>query len=112
MSTEQRDKAALVLHEAKRVRDRLVREANKPLDIEIVGSMGQMIDLLEDAHAATMPDRGAVEKVLRANGLSDEPAEFDSNIHSWRCGHPDIYGKCSCFQELAAELLALLNKED
>jgi hypothetical protein len=63
-----------------------------------------------DGHAATMPDREAIEKVMRGAGLSDEPQQFDSSIHSWRCEHPDRYGKCSCFQELAAELLALLSK--
>jgi len=66
VSTEQRDKVGKVIHQATRLRDRLVREANKPLDVEIVGVMGQMIDLLESAHAATMPDRRALEEALDA----------------------------------------------
>jgi hypothetical protein len=52
--------------------------------------------------------RGEVERVLRENGLSDEPGKYDSSIHSWRCDFPDIYGQCSCFAELADELVALL----
>lgn len=47
-----------------------------------------------------------VEGVLRGAGLTDEPGKYDSDIHSWRCSHPDIYGPCSCFQELVADLRA------
>lgn len=50
----------------------------------------------------------AVEQVLRANGLTDQPGTYDSDIHSWRCSHPDIYGPCGCFQELRDELADLL----
>lgn len=46
----------------------------------------------------------AIEAILRAAGLTDKPGEFDSSIHSWRCEHPDRYGKCDCFQELVREL--------
>lgn len=49
-----------------------------------------------------------VVRVLRESGLTDRPEEFDSDIHSWRCSHPDIYGRCDCFQELAEDLAALL----
>lgn len=45
-----------------------------------------------------------VENILRGAGLTDEPDVFDSNIHSWRCEHPDRYGKCDCFQLLVKEL--------
>lgn len=51
-----------------------------------------------------------VERVLRGAGLSDNPGEFDSDIHSWRCSYPDIYGPCSCFQELASELAAVVGR--
>lgn len=47
-----------------------------------------------------------IESILRGAGLSDEPEKYHSSIHSWRCEHPDRYGKCSCFQELLAELQA------
>lgn len=57
-------------------------------------------------------DRDAVaavlERVLRENGLSDEPAKYDSSIHSWRCWHPDIYGPCGCFAELVSDLTDVL----
>jgi len=46
----------------------------------------------------------AIEAVLRGAGLTDKPDEFDSDIHSWRCGHPKTYGPCDCFQELVSEL--------
>ena len=49
-----------------------------------------------------------IERVMRENGLSDEPGQFDSNIHSWRCEHPDRYGPCSCFQELRDDLTRIL----
>lgn len=41
------------------------------------------------------------EELLRGWGLTDRPAEFDGDIHSWRCSHPDRYGACTCFQEIA-----------
>jgi len=61
----------------------------------------------------TTPDEAVeaaaeVERVLREHGLSDDPGQFDSNIHSWRCEYPDHYGPCSCFQELRDELAALM----
>lgn len=46
----------------------------------------------------------AIEAVLRGAGLTDKPGEHDSSIHSWRCGHPQTYGPCDCFQELVREL--------
>lgn len=51
---------------------------------------------------------GEVERVLRENGLTDKPGEFDSDIHSWRCSHPDIYGPCECFQELRDDISAAI----
>lgn len=48
-----------------------------------------------------------IERVLRENGLTDRPDQFDSSIHSWRCEHPDRYGSCTCFADLVAELAAL-----
>lgn len=46
----------------------------------------------------------SVEKILRGAGITDEPEQYDSNIHSWRCRYPEIYGRCDCFQELVQEL--------
>lgn len=46
-----------------------------------------------------------IKAVLEANGLSDNAA---NTLHSWRCEHPEIYGPCSCLQELVNDLAALL----
>lgn len=43
--------------------------------------------------------RTRIEECLRAVGITDEPDIYGDGIHSWRCGHPDIYGKCTCFEE-------------
>jgi hypothetical protein len=43
-------------------------------------------------------------EALRGAGLSDNPAEFGSDIHSWRCRYPDIYGPCGCFAEVVNDL--------
>lgn len=51
--------------------------------------------------------RSDVERVLRENGLTDRPDQYDSSIHSWRCEHPDRYGPCTCFAELVGELTAV-----
>lgn len=48
-----------------------------------------------------------IEELLRGAGLTDEPEKYDGSIHSWRCAYPDRYGKCTCFQELVADLEAL-----
>jgi hypothetical protein len=47
-----------------------------------------------------------IERDLRGAGLSDDPGQYDSNIHSWRCEYPDIYGPCSCLQNLIADIVA------
>ena len=108
MSAEQRDKAAEVLREAKRVRDRLVREAEKPLDIEIVGSMGQMIDLLESARAATMPDREALIELLESSQHAPMETHDRGNGECLVCPVPlRVLGSA----EIADAVLALLNKE-
>lgn len=52
----------------------------------------------------------AIEAVLRGAGLSDKPGEYDSDIHSWRCTHPEIYGACDCYQELVRELAEVERK--
>lgn len=26
------------------------------------------------------------------------------DLHSWRCGYPDVYGACKCLEELAEAL--------
>lgn len=41
-----------------------------------------------------------VKSILRENGVGDP----GSALHSWRCSHPDRYGPCDCFQELADDL--------
>lgn len=55
-----------------------------------------------------IPDiKQKIRAVLEGAGLSDNPEEFDSSIHSWRCEYPDTYGQCTCFQELLDQLVAL-----
>lgn len=60
----------------------------------------------ERAEAALMAAGARIETVLRGAGLTDRPDLYDSNVHSWRCGHPAAYGHCTCFQDLVADLLA------
>lgn len=56
--------------------------------------------------------REAVKRVLRENGLTDNPAEHGlSGIHSWRCEHPDRYGKCDCFSMLVDDLMDLIKEK-
>lgn len=52
-----------------------------------------------------------IERVLRENGLSDLPGQYDSNIHSWRCEYPERYGPCCCFAELVADLARIIPPE-
>lgn len=40
--------------------------------------------------------------------LLDKGAAPGHSIHSWRCEHPDRYGKCSCVEETAKEVVAKL----
>ena len=47
-------------------------------------------------------------EALRGCGLTDDPANYDSDIHSWRCSHPDIYGPCSCFREVIEDVEAAI----
>ena len=54
------------------------------------------------------PTREQIAEVLRGIGLSDLPDEYDSRIHSWRCEHPEIYGRCSCFDDAVNDLAALM----
>lgn len=55
------------------------------------------------------PTREQIAEVLRGIGLSDLPDEYDSSIHSWRCEHPEIYGRCSCFDDAVNDLVALMS---
>lgn len=48
--------------------------------------------------------RSRLRRVLIENGL--EPG---SGLHSWRCEHPDVYGPCSCLDELMDELEAVVD---
>lgn len=45
-----------------------------------------------------------IEEILRGAGLTDRPDEYGDGIHSWRCEHPDRYGRCGCFAELVDAL--------
>lgn len=62
-------------------------------------------------NATNTPDlRSDLDEVLRGSGISDRPETFDSDIHSWRCAHPDRYGWCSCFTELIDDLTVVVKK--
>ena len=52
-----------------------------------------------------------IARVLEGQGLTAHPDQYDSNIHGWRCEHPDIYGPCSCFEELVAAVLPIVEAE-
>lgn len=47
--------------------------------------------------------RADIEKVLKDNGLSDNP---DNELHSWRCKYP-VHGQspCTCFSVLVDDLV-------
>lgn len=66
--------------------------------------------MLEGGRAVTAT-REQVEDVMRAWGLTDEPEQYGDGIHSWRCEHPDRYGRCTCFTQFAAEMTAVLKGE-
>lgn len=52
--------------------------------------------------------REVLAEAMRAAGLTDDPESFDSDIHSWRCRYPDVYGPCSCFQEAVSDVEAAI----
>lgn len=60
----------------------------------------------------TVQRRTGVEGVLRGSGLTDHPEEFGDGIHSWRCEHPERYGRCVCFTELIDDLAALTRRRE
>lgn len=70
-------------------------------------------EVVNEAMAESAPEitKADVERVLRENGLTDQPEKYDSDIHGWRCKHPDRYGKCDCFSQFADSILALLKGE-
>lgn len=41
-----------------------------------------------------------IARVLSENGVGG----VDASLHSWRCGYPDIYGPCTCTDELVNDL--------
>lgn len=43
--------------------------------------------------------RELLRACLQAVGITDEPETYGDGIHSWRCEHPDRYGRCNCFEE-------------
>lgn len=49
--------------------------------------------------------RDLFDRALRYIGLSDKPAEYDSDIHRWSCKYPDIYGECECFEDAIDDIL-------
>lgn len=49
---------------------------------------------------------------MRGWGLTDHPEEYGDGIHSWRCEHPDRYGRCDCFTLAVDEMMALLAGDD
>lgn len=67
---------------------------------------------MAEAAAATPDLRSDLDEVLRGSGISDQPETFDSDIHSWRCAHPDRYGRCSCFTELIDDLVPIVKKHE
>lgn len=71
--------------------------------------MTRRIDLTEAAGLkppADLSDR--IAEVLRANGIT----ETGDDLHGWRCGYPDRYGPCDCFEGLLAGLEAVLGGDD
>ena len=48
-------------------------------------------------------DRVTLADVL-ARAMYAEGMGPDCGIHSWRCEHPDRYGKCACVEEVAADI--------
>jgi hypothetical protein len=37
--------------------------------------------------------------------LVEQGAGQGDSIHSWRCSHPDRYGKCECTEQLADAII-------
>lgn len=56
--------------------------------------------------------RTKIEDILIGAGLTDEPWDYDSSIHSWRCEHPDRYGKCTHLQELVNDLWEMVTEHE
>ena len=59
-----------------------------------------------EEHAADERDR--VAAALRELGLTDRPEEYSDGIHSWRCEHPERYGRCNCFEEAVDHILTVV----
>ena len=59
-----------------------------------------------------MSSRDRIRQALIDAGLSDRPDRDDSSIHSWRCEHPDLYGHCTCLDELVDDLVAVANEPE
>lgn len=72
-------------------------------------------DRSEGLPAADVPREvehyGSVDELMRAHGLTDEPARFSSSIHSWRCEYPERYGACACYQELKQDIEAFVQQQ-
>lgn len=48
--------------------------------------------------------RDKVREALAANGVGPVGAD----LHSWRCGHPERYGDCTCVDELVDDVVAVV----
>lgn len=46
-----------------------------------------------------------LRRVLIEQGV--DGYEGEGGIHSWRCHYPDMYGPCTCFQDVIEAILAL-----
>lgn len=62
------------------------------------------------ARGAQDDERDVLDRALRGLGLTDEPDKYGDGIHSWRCEHPDRYGRCECFEEAISYILSALRK--
>lgn len=47
---------------------------------------------------------GVLEAVMRGAGLTDNPAEYDSDMHGWRCSDLTRFDPCDCFAEMRGDL--------
>nr|WP_278101134.1 hypothetical protein [Microbacterium proteolyticum] len=56
---------------------------------------------------STQAARAEVADALLSLGITNEPDKYDDGIHSWRCTHPDVYGRCTCFDEAVDEITAI-----
>ena len=51
----------------------------------------------------------AVKNVLGEYGIS---GKYNGGPHTWRCERPDVYGECTCIDDLVKDLLTILDPYD